>query len=204
MRKLLFTGILLVSIAMGSMAQGLVHRMAGEPSQIHEVSMPEGAWYFELICEHEDAMIHVDQVADGDRFANSLSAAKEGDARLFFIQTSNETPTEAGQKTQRIFGIGFTKGEGNYANRLYDYKGKPVLSSELSEEQYKEGGPWWYIVPVGDDSPYVTIQNRKTKKMLTLGPLTDGKYELILSNPKSANNADQHWKFRLRPREFFN
>ena len=202
MRKLLLTCMLLVSIGMGTMAQGLVHRLAGEPSRIHEVSMPEGAWYFELICEHEDAMVHVDQVAAGDRYAQSLVGAKEGDARLFFVQTSNEYSTEAGQKTQRIFGIGFTKGEGNYASRLYDYKGKPVLSSELSQEQYEEGGPWWYIVPVEGNSPYVTIQNRKTNKMLTLGPLTDGKYELILSNPKSANNADQHWKFRLRPKEF--
>ena len=202
MRKFLLTGMLLVFIGMGTMAQGLVHRLAGEPSRIHEVSMPEGAWYFELICEHEDAMIHVDQVEAGDRYAQSLVAAKEGDARLFFIQTSNEYPAEAGQKTQRIFGIGFTKGEENYASRLYDYKGKPVLSSELSQEQYEEGGPWWYIVPVEGNSPYVTIQNRKTNKMLTLGPLTDGKYELILSNPKNANNADQHWKFRLRPKEF--
>jgi hypothetical protein len=203
MRKLLFTGFMLVAISMGTTAQGLLHRMAGEPTKVHEVSMPEGAWYFELISEHEDAMLNVDEVRDGDRYASSLSAAKEGDARLFFIQTNNEYPTEADQPTQRIFGIGFTKGEGNYASRLYDSKGKAVLASELNEEQSAEAGPWWYIVPVEGNSPYVTIQNRQTKKMLTLGPLTDGKYELILSNPKSANNADQHWKLRLRPRVIF-
>lgn len=90
MRKLFFTGVLLVSIGMGTMAQGLVHRLAGEPSRIHEVNMPEGAWYFELISEHEGAMLQVDEVRDGDRYARNLSATKEGDARLFFIQTNNE------------------------------------------------------------------------------------------------------------------
>lgn len=204
MRKFILTGLLIVAFGFGAAAQGLVNRMAGEPKSVGEVDMPEGAWYFQLICEHEEAMLNVDEERAGDRYAKTLSVTEDGDARLFFTRTDNEYPTEAGQKTQRMFHLGVTKGEGEFAARIADYKGNVVLSSELEgEQQHAESNQWWYVVPVEGNSPYVTIQNRKTKKMLTLGKLTDGKYELILSNPKNANNADQQWKLRLMPRDMF-
>ena len=195
--------MLLVVFAAGINAQSLLHRIAGEPEEIGDVSMAEGAWYFKLICEHEGAVLHCDQVLNGDHYDDVLLAKKDGEARIFFIQSAKEYAPE-GEKAQRMFTIGITRdGNDNYANVISDYKGKLVFSSQLNETEAAESAPWWYIVPVEENSPFITIQNRKTKRMLTLGPLSDGKYALILANEKNANNDDQHWKLRLMAKEFF-
>jgi hypothetical protein len=197
MKRLLFAFFLLATISMGVSAQGFIQRLAGEPENIEDVSMPEGAWYFQLVCEQDDLLLHCELLQDKE----VLMASGDGNARLFIIQSSSE-PVPEGQKGQRIFGIGITRGENKYADRMADHKGKLVLMSDLSDEEKADAASWWYIVPGNEDSPYVTIQNRDTKKFLTLGAKSDDQYNLVLSG-NSSNTASQNWKLRLMPRKVF-
>lgn len=195
MKKRLLTVLMICTTAIAFGQTGM-SKLLGVPENVEKVNGTTDMWYWQLVSEHEDAILNY----ESKESLYTLKASKKDEANYLesriYLNASKlmyqKDDGTAGYEEQRTFGIylGTTYAKLSYLNSNFMVQSGDNIDHEAS---------YWEIVPVDEKSAYCLIINKKTKKCLTLGKMdADGNYEVLMAPKKTNNNTDQHWKLRLK------